>query len=300
MTNDSTTSAEGLWEEKIFAADSIWEQIKQALAQTNTSLNSTPRRPDVRLIVNNISGQPVSFQNPGQHSDKPETVPAEGTSTSAMVMLQGDNLTDQHLAAFELYNRFNLGTQGLTPAFAAFLQTPEARELVKEAYGPAPFEAQSKKLVTVEWKPRNRPATSVSPVFAEASSFGARAATLEKAIIATTKIYVHGTNTIPELMDNKGIVIAITPGDQGAADKTRPIAPDIAEQFYGEDFDKIPVAVINTEGQVEQIDLRNGSTILLSPDGGPARLVQQDKAEPAAKVASISRIPGQYALTLAC
>ena len=99
------------WSEKVFQADIIWEQVKTALAQTNTTLAPTPRRPDVRMIINNISDEVITFQNPGQHSDKLETIPSTGESTAAMAMMAGETLTDQHLNAFTLYNRFNLATK---------------------------------------------------------------------------------------------------------------------------------------------------------------------------------------------
>jgi hypothetical protein len=263
------------WSEKTFQADKIWQQVKDALAKTGATLAPTPRRPDVRLIVNNISGGDITFQNPGQHADKPEVIPASGSDTAAMIMLAGETLSDQHLHAFDLYNRFNLAAKGLTAAFAAFVQTPEAKEFLNEAYGPAPFEAQSKKLVQVDWTPLRRPMTSVTPVFGAACSFGARAATSDNAFLATVNIYVEGTKTAPERMENRGMVIAVTFGNEGGEDKTRPIAPSVAEEFYGIHFDKVPLVILDVDGRLQRIDLKNNSTIHINPQNGAATLYRQ-------------------------
>ena len=154
----------------------------------------------------------------------------------------------------------------------AFLATPEAKGLVNEAYGPAPFAGQSRKLVKVDWTPLGRAPTAITPVFSEACSFGARAATHDSSFIATLHIFVQGTKTVPELMENRGMVIAVTAGKDGAPDSTRPIVPSVAEGFYGKHFDEIPIALIDTDGRLQKIDLRNGSIIHLSPRNRAATL----------------------------
>lgn len=259
------------WNEKIFQADVIWQQVKAALAQTGTNLDPMLRRPDVRMIINNISGAPVIFQNPGQHGDKKENVPSEGDKTAAMVMVAGETLSDQHLNAFEMFNRFALGERGLTEEFVTYIQTPDAREFITEAYGPAPFDTQAKKLVHVEWTPLGRKMTAITPIFTEACAFGARAATTENAFVATLHVYVQGTTTSPELMENKGMVIAVSPND--GKDTTRPIVPSVATGFYGDHFNRIPIVLVSDVGHVQSIDLRDGNIIALDRRGGAARLM---------------------------
>ena len=66
--------------------------MQDILAANKITLPMTPRRPDLRLILNNKSGIDQVFKNPGDHSSKAEVIPAEGDNTAAMIMLVGDTL----------------------------------------------------------------------------------------------------------------------------------------------------------------------------------------------------------------
>lgn len=64
------------WQDKVLDADFMWAKLENVLNGAGKKLPSTPRRPDVRMIVNNISGEEIEFRNPGDHSgSKPERIP---------------------------------------------------------------------------------------------------------------------------------------------------------------------------------------------------------------------------------
>ena len=67
------------WAQKTLAADDIYKKVVQALKPHGLALPKTPRRPDIRLIVENNSGETIQFMNPGDHAkQQPEiSLPAE-------------------------------------------------------------------------------------------------------------------------------------------------------------------------------------------------------------------------------
>lgn len=258
------------WKEKIVVADQIWSQVKQALQAAGASMPLTPRRPDVRLILNNVSGLDQIFRNPGDHSSKAEHVPAAGDKTAAMVMIKGDTLTDQYDNAGKLMQRYKLAEEGLSSAFVQALQSGEALDLVREAYGPAPFEGQAGKLVEVSWKDANGKVSTIVPQRSLAAAFGARAADKETAFLSEMVIFVKGSTTTPELVENAGMVIAVSQDWQTGAETTKPIALSVAKEFYGEHYAAIPVVSVHPDGHVQSIDLKNGTIINLDPPQGMA------------------------------
>lgn len=253
------------WKDKVLDADRIWAQVKGALVADGLDLPKTPRRPDVRLIVNNQSGMDRVFRNPGDHSSKAEHIPASGDETAAMVMVHGDTLAEQYRNAQTLAAWFNLGSQGLSEAFVAALISGDVVDLVKEAYGPAPFAGQAKKLVQVVWNNADGSVTTIDPIHDSACAFGARAADNETAFLSEIVIFVQGTTTTPELVENAGMVIAVSSDWQTQVESTRPIVPSVAKEFYGQHYRNIPTVLVNTEGLVQSIDLKNGTVIDLSP-----------------------------------
>ena len=265
------------WPEKVFQADDIWAQVKAALEKAKVELPKTPRRPDVRLIVNNVSREIVTFQNPGDHSNsKPETIPGEGDKTAVMVMLAGDTLADQQIIAHQLTQRFGLDKVGLSPEFVEFLQTDEASEFVAEAYGPAPFEGQADKLVNVDWVNVNGDVIQIQPEKHAACAFGARAPAEEDAFLAILHIYVEGTSTTAELMENDGMVVAVARHWETGEETTRPIVPSVAQDFYGRAFYDIPKIVLSAEGNVQSIDLKNGMQISIDPENGAVSVLKDE------------------------
>lgn len=242
------------WSQKVFEADHIWTQLEQALKNAGAELPKTPRRPDVRMILNNTSGETVQFLNPGDHSgEKQEFIPATGDKTSVMIMLAGETLEEQYANARLLDETYSLSTKGLTPEFASVIAAEAQAGRILEAYGPAPFEGQASKLVDLNWGQ-----TAITPVTAGNVAYGARAPEQERVLRTEIAIFIKGSSTTPEKMEMDGMCIAIASDWQTGATSTRPIAPSVAKGFYGEHYSKIPVVELDTEGNIASIDLKNG------------------------------------------
>jgi hypothetical protein len=250
------------WQDKVLEGDALWAQVKAALDAAGQTLPQTPRRPDVRLILNNISGQEVRFYNPGDHSgSKEETIPATGDKTAAMVMIKGSSLPEQNANAQKLFALYDLGNQGLSEKFVTDLKAGKLSDLVDEAYGPAPFQSQADKLVDVSWPTEAGKVDIVQPVKGPAAAAGARAATNETVFLAQFQIYIKGTGTTAELAEGYGMNIAVNADWQTGVESTRPIVPSVAQVYYGEHFKDIPVATVHPDGAVKEIDLKNGQVI---------------------------------------
>jgi hypothetical protein len=250
------------WQDKVLEADDIWAQVRRALSAQSVALPQTPRRPDVRLIVNNNSGRDITFKNPGDHSgSKPELIPASGDSTAAMVMVKGETLETQYRNAETLCKKYGLATKGLSEKFLADMKAGKLADLVDEAYGPAPFEGQASKLAEVEWTAEDGTASVIVPKKGAQAAFGARAATEETVFLAQFHIYVKGTGTTPELVESSGMAIAVAEDWETKAETTRPIVPSVAKVYYGQHFGAIPTVVVHPDGKVKEIYLKNGQVI---------------------------------------
>lgn len=250
------------WQDKVLDADALWAQIKQGLTARGQELPATPRRPDVRLIVQNIGDAPVTFKNPGDHSGgKEEVIPSDGAKRAAMIMIKGATLAEQHANAQTLYDRYQLGDNGLSAAFVRDLSSGALSHLVDEAYGPAPLAEQAGKLVDVTWQDSAAAtAQTITPVKGSAAAFGARAATQEKVFIAQFHIYVKGTGTTPEMIEGGSIAVAVASDWQTGAETTRPLAPSVARTYYGQHFDSIPVAAVHPDGMVKDVRISTPAT----------------------------------------
>lgn len=276
LTNNFNGFTNKGWQDKVLEADAIWSQVKSMLAEHNLALPKTPRRPDVRMIVNNISGQEVRFQNPGDHSgSKEEVIPGTGDKCAVMVMVAGETLTEQHKNAAEIYSRYSLGTNGLSPEFINDMKTGKLAGLVNEAYGPAPFTGQAEKLVRVEWKLEDGTSSETVPMFGNAAAYGARAATTEEVFLAQFHIYIKGSTTTAELVESSGMAIAVSEDWQTKAVTTRPIVPSVAKTYYGEHFETMPEVTVHPDGKVIGIDFKTGTTITLDSAGEKTVLIKK-------------------------
>lgn len=255
------------WKEKTLDADKIWAQISQLLQSKGLTLPQTLRRPDVRLILDNVSGTDKIFRNPGDHSNKAEKIPSSGDKTAAMVMVHGDTLATQYQNAATLVKRYKLDQQGLSDSFVQALSDGTALDLVREAYGPAPFTAQSDKLVDVTWEHQNGQKDDITPVRHKACSYGARAAAGEMAFLTEIVVFIKGTGTTPEQVESTGMVIVVSEDWETKAISTRPIVPSVAKEFYGKHFDAIPVVDVHPDGFVQKIDCKDGTVIDMSATG---------------------------------
>ena len=255
------------WKQKVFEADKIAAKVKAELDARGLELPETPRMPDMRLIVKAVE-QDVTFMNPGKHSDMPEHIPCTGDETAAMMMLQGDTLRDQQAAAEELVQRYNLMEDGITRQFIEDMPKLVDEGLLKEAYGPAPFDSQADRLQPIDWQPASGPSVHVEPEKGYAASYGTRAIGAETVFKLDVPQYVQGSSTTPELL-NGDIYIAVGHDWQTGEMETRPIAPEAARSIYGKHIDAIPVVTMHPDREdlIQQIDLKNehGDVIDLEP-----------------------------------
>ena len=268
------------WKQKVYEADKIAQEVFSQLESHNLELPETPRMPDMRLIVKAME-KDVTFMNPGKHSDMPEHIPFTGEKTAAMIMLQGDTLRDQQAAAEELVRRYNLMEEGLTQEFIADMPKLVEEGLLKEAYGPAPFETvyaengevkengQVERLEAINWEQASGPSVHLEPEKGYAAAYGTRAIGTEKVFKLDVPLYVQGSNTTPELL-NGDICIAVDEDRKTGEMQTRPIAPDAARTIYGNHFDDIPVVTMHPDAEnlVEKIDLKkneHGDVIEIAP-----------------------------------
>jgi hypothetical protein len=254
------------WSQRVLTADDIYAQVESALKAAGKTLPQTPRRPDVRLILENNTGQEINFLNPGDHSkEQPEIIPAAGDEKAIMVMLKGDTLAEQNANAQALVQRFNLDKKGLSKEFAQALGTESTSDLVDEAYGVAPFSEQSYKLVSIEWENQDGSETTISPVKGRLCAYGTRAATLESVFRSEIVIFIKGSGTIAECVESTGMCIAVATDRQTGKLSTRPIVPSVACEFYGAHYPSIPSVTLDPAGNVQSIDLKDGEIIYLAP-----------------------------------
>jgi hypothetical protein len=229
------------------SGDNILAKIKEIQTESIT----TPRMPDVRIVVKNNTDAEITFRNPGKHSDNDENIPP---GEACMVMVRGDNLGEQFKNAQELVSRANLAG-GLTAEFVKAMASGDYETLLKEAYGPAPFDKQAKQLQELVWKDANGTETKVTPIQEGAVACGARPPTNEEVYKLELshpglKASLKGTNTVAENFQEGSIFIAVSSDWQTGAIITKPIAPKIAETFYGEHYDNIPTFVVNRNGSL--------------------------------------------------
>tara|TARA_R110002124_G_scaffold149220_1_gene315038 strand:- start:180886 stop:181758 length:873 start_codon:yes stop_codon:yes gene_type:complete len=269
MSNNQTTQIFNhaqTWSQRVLNADEIYAQIEDALQTAGKSLPQTPRRPDIRLILDNDTGQELNFLNPGDHSkQQPEIIPATGNEKSVMVMLKGNTLAEQNANAETLVKRFNLLEKGLTKDFIQALGTESTNDLVDEAYGPAPFSDQADKLVPLDWENQDGSTTVISATKDKLCAYGARAATPENVFRSEIALFIKGTGTTAECVESTAMCIAVSTDWKSGKQTTRPIVPSIAREFYGAHYDTMPCIAMTPTGEVQSIDLKNGEIIYLAP-----------------------------------
>jgi hypothetical protein len=271
MTDTLPFNDQNTWPQQVLSADAIWKQVKQHLMDAGKECPKTPRLDDVRLILNNVSGETLQFLNPGNHTvEQAETIPHDGEKTAVMVMLEGDTVDQQMKNAGTLVEKFNLDVKGLSREFAHALGGDETTGLVKEAYGPAPYLGQTERLVDVTWEDANGREETVSPVSAQHCAYGMRAPEQETVFMNEVALFVRGTGTVSERVEGVGMCIAVSSDWETGKETTRPIVPSIARGFYGAHFDSMPTVVIDPIGNVQCIDLGNGDLLNISPPASNA------------------------------
>lgn len=242
--------------------DQILAAIKEhAIKLGIESLPQTPRRPDVRGIVLNGTDGEIKFENPGGHSDHVETIPA---GQAFMIMPKGDSLAEQATYAKAVFERFQLAEKGVTQEFLSALADGDLKDLVAEAYGPAPYEKQKDALVdSLTWKEVDGQESEMIAMKGSGGSFGVRAPGKEEVY----RIHfpdakpgdtpsLRGTNTVAENLVAREIYLGVTQDWQTGEISTKPIAPSVAAQFYGEHLANIPSATVDRSGNVTELKIQ--------------------------------------------
>lgn len=256
--------------DQVLRADDILMALNARLA--GTELPQAVRRSNVRLIVMNTCAEDVNFRNPGGHSDKDEVIPP---GQAAIIMLKGDTLEAQLINAQALVSTLKLLAGGLAN-LANAIKNGDAvvASVTKEAYGPASFSEQAEQLIATKWTSADGSCVVVEPVKEDAIAFGARSASKEMVFLITLPAdspygYVQGTETNAERFypsaGGKSIAIGVSPVPNEkcrptGAYTTRPIAPRVAEGFYGESFASIPSIVLNGNGDIVSVHLGKTGT----------------------------------------
>lgn len=245
------------WKQKEISADSIWAQVQRILDNAGKNLPTTPRRPDVRVIVRNISGREINFLNPGDYTGgKQEKIPA---GEAAMIMPQGISLGDQRAHAKALAEEYDLGRKGLSQEFVDAIGSGKANQFLKEAYGPTQFDGQVSKLSPVTWDNSD---TVIDPVIEENCAYGARNPEKEMVFETSFVVYVAGTNTSAEKTSDANICIAVSKHWETGEISTRPINTEMAKWFYGLGLNRMPNVSVDIEGNVLSVDLKDGTPLL--------------------------------------
>jgi len=247
------------WQQRVLSADDIYKQVKDTLDAHGKEMPATLRRPDIRLILENNSGEELKFMNPGDHAkENVEIIPADGESKAVMIMLKGDSLDEQMANAQQLVEKFNLDEKGFTKEFAHALGHEQTQDLVAEAYGPAPFTGQSDKLVALNWEAGEGTDVCVEPIKGALCAYGARKADKETVFAASVEVFVKGTHTIAECAEGTAMCIALAQDWETQEVSTRPIVPSVAKEFYGAHYDDMPAVSVGADGNVREIDLKDG------------------------------------------
>lgn len=248
------------WNQSKLSADRIWAQVKQALKAQEKQLPLIPRRPDVRVVLDNATGGMLHFLNPGNYT---KGVPEDIKSDEAvMVMPWGDTLEEQFENAAALVREYDLIETGLTKEFLSVLGDYNTSLYMKEAYGPAPFEGQSKKLEPVQWGDAETP---IIPVKSDVCAYGARAPEPVAVFLNQMLVFVKGTNTSAEMIEGEGMCVEISVDWQTKEETTKPIVPSVAKGFYGNHYDSMATVSVDPRGNVQEIDLKDGNVIRVAP-----------------------------------
>ena len=233
------------------SGDAALAHIRASQAQSGESPATTPRRPDLRGIVLNDTGAEVSFMNPGGHASKVEIIPH---GQSFMIMFKGSTFEEQVSNASELFRRYNL-YHGVSETFLAALKQGDLSQWVAECYGPAPFEKQSGQLTHLTWMDADGIRTEIHPVKGPGGAFGVRAPSMEevyKLVLAPgiSTATLRGTTTNSENFTGGCYYMAVNEDWQTKAVTTKPIAPEVANGFYGEHVVDIPTYEVAADGTV--------------------------------------------------
>lgn len=247
-----------IWRQHVARADYVFAQVERALKAAQINLEETPRCPDVRVFARHASAgepgaKPIYFMNPENHAKGGhEELPANGPKTAMIIVPapQG-NLSDQFELARYIVEKFGL-ENGITQEAAARIGTPETKGLIDKAYAPCNFEAEAKNLTELTWD-TGRGFETISPAMAEKIAFGCRPPRGELAMRIEFALFVQGTTTIAEQIENEGMVIAISKHWETGELSSKPIVPSVAKGYYGQGYHSLPLVTADPDGNVHKI-----------------------------------------------
>lgn len=257
--------------EKTLPAETLGKDILTYISVDD--IPKTARAPDVRVIAVNTLAVPVVFKNPAAYSAEIEPIsPGE----AAMIMPAGDTLEEQYTNARALVSKLNVAEEGLGPVVAALrMKDPESVHIA-QAYGPAPFEGQAKRLETLNWMNADGSGITIEPEKNSVYAIGARKPAEETVVLLRLPIDSKIT-ALQGIADEKGartnaerfaqisdeykaIVLGIEPiskdGKPTGEFFFRPIAIDTAQKFYGDGFNQMPVMRLDTHGRLSFLQLK--------------------------------------------
>lgn len=198
---------------------------------------------------------------------------AKISGTAAMIMLKGETLAERQANAQLIEDTYSITENGLSKDFLEDLKNGALSEYAAEAYGPAPLEKQANKLDDVSWQNHDGSSIDVTPVKGEHGAFGARPPADETVFAVripadeNATVDVKGTDTSAEHMLDTGdgyktIYVGVDPVRDPDNDwqptgevTTKPISPDVAQDFYGQYLANIPVAHLDKSGMLRKFEL---------------------------------------------
>jgi hypothetical protein len=244
------------------SGDALLAQIRAMQEQSQESPSKTPRRPDVRGVVVNTTGEQIQFFNPGKHSDKPETIQA---GEACMIMFQGATPAEQMENAVQLFAIYDLHN-GVNQAFIDELGNGNASSMIAECYGPEKnYQGAADKLKDVTWTDVDGAETTIAPSKGVAGAFGVRPPAEEEVYQIKTSSAVFdaalaGTNTVAENFENGRMFLAVGSDWQTGRISTRPIVPSRAKEFYGSHVVDIPTYVVDASGALSKEQPANNTS----------------------------------------
>jgi hypothetical protein len=261
----------------VLDAGAILDQVSPKLRGAASMMQ---RPSDVRVLLRtaDLQGQEYQFPNHGHPDNEMSNVAFDGAN-AVMIMPEGENPRRQLFSAHQIVDC--LKAEGLTVVTPDFIERHVVntqalcRKFAAQAYGPAPFDAQTKRFVSCDIPGVSGGMETIDPVVEAGYAIGMRAPTSEEAIMvvyggpaqnmfiksgdiaAAAVAAMEGAvpallrvdQTADEALDGlgelqKAIVLAI----DSAAGKPKPIRLESARGIF--DLARMNVIHINHTGQV--------------------------------------------------
>lgn len=257
-------------------AAAIFDQI---VPELKGEVSMMERPSDVRVLLRtaDLQGLEYEFPNHGHPDNELSTVAFDGQN-AIVIMPEGATPHRQLFSARQIVDKFNsLGLQAVTPEFMenhVVKKDGLCRKFAAQAYGPAPFEAQTARFVECSIPGANGGFETIKPVIEPGYAMGMRAPTKEMAFLIVytglNKLHIKageiaasllatledsipaslkGKNTAVEQLDGisnlqKGVVLAL----DSATNSPKPIRLGTAREIF--DLNRMNVVYVNEQGKV--------------------------------------------------